>query len=162
VAQALRSKPTIDAQQTRDLFFVWTGLADRVDLVIYVAARSVLHEGAVMSDQTTILIGVGVLILLGIYFLPGLIASHRRHQNSGWIWVLNLFLGGTGVAWLILLIWAFQSPPVTVIRADPVIGDLPAPRRYQPSEPEQRISLGGYVVALLVMAALIGFFVWWF
>ena len=44
--------------------------------------------------------------LLAFYFLPGIIASLRRHRNSTAIWVLNLLLGWTLLGWIIALVWA--------------------------------------------------------
>jgi hypothetical protein len=49
-----------------------------------------------------------LLIILGIYFLPTIVAG--RHHNSGAIFVLNLLLGWTFVGWVIALVWAFTKP----------------------------------------------------
>lgn len=43
-----------------------------------------------------------------IYVLPALVASSKNHPNSGAIWLFTLFLGWTGVAWVIALIWALS------------------------------------------------------
>ena len=45
-----------------------------------------------------------ILILIGVYFIPGLVGSNKR--NAGAIWMLNLFLGWTLVGWVIALVWA--------------------------------------------------------
>lgn len=38
--------------------------------------------------------GVGVvLFVLAIYFLPWIVANHRRHHNQAALFCLNLFLG---------------------------------------------------------------------
>lgn len=50
-----------------------------------------------------------VLLMLFLYFAPGLIALHRRHLNGGAIFVLNLFLGWTLIGWVLSLVWAFTS-----------------------------------------------------
>ncbi|MEI7532479.1 MAG: superinfection immunity protein [Betaproteobacteria bacterium] len=47
-----------------------------------------------------------VLIFLPIYFLPSIIAKMRGKKNFIAILVLNIFLGGTGVGWVIALVWA--------------------------------------------------------
>jgi len=52
-----------------------------------------------------------MLILMGVYFLPSIIAAIRRHHNGISIALLNLFLGWTFIGWLIALIWACSSPP---------------------------------------------------
>ncbi len=46
-------------------------------------------------------------ILGGIYFTPAIIARHKK--NSGTIFLCNLFLGATGVGWVVCLIWALRS-----------------------------------------------------
>ncbi len=47
-----------------------------------------------------------LLILLGLYFLPGFVASSRNHHNAGAIWVLTIFLGWSFLGWVAALIWA--------------------------------------------------------
>ena len=49
---------------------------------------------------------VFILLALYLFFLPAIIASDKRLKKAGIIFWLNLFLGGTGVGWIILLIWA--------------------------------------------------------
>lgn len=40
-----------------------------------------------------------------IYIVPGVIASARKARRAGWIWLIDLLLGWTGIAWLIALFW---------------------------------------------------------
>lgn len=57
-----------------------------------------------------------VILLLVLYFLPGIIASARSHHNALAIWVLTLFLGWTALGWIAALVWAFtavQQKPVS-------------------------------------------------
>jgi len=42
-----------------------------------------------------------------LYFLPAIVAFYRRHHNRGAIFVLNFFLGWSGLGWIIALIWSF-------------------------------------------------------
>jgi len=49
-----------------------------------------------------------LLVLLGIYFLPTIVAG--RHHNSSAIFVLNLLLGWTFIGWVIALVWACTKP----------------------------------------------------
>ena len=49
-----------------------------------------------------------VLVILGIYFLPTIVAG--RHHNSGAIFLLNLLLGWTFIGWVIALVWACTKP----------------------------------------------------
>jgi len=52
-------------------------------------------------------IGIIVLILLLVlYFLPTIIAISKHHKNALAIFVLNFFLGGTVIGWVIALVWA--------------------------------------------------------
>ena len=50
---------------------------------------------------------VVLLVALSIYFLPTIIGRKKKHAWA--IFFCNLFFGGTGVGWLICLIWAMQS-----------------------------------------------------
>jgi hypothetical protein len=45
-----------------------------------------------------------VLVILGVYFLPTIVAA--RHHNSSAIFILNLLLGWTFIGWVIALVWA--------------------------------------------------------
>lgn len=54
-----------------------------------------------------------LLVLLVIYFIPAIIARARRAENTGWIFIINLLFGSTGVGYFIVLIWAIVSKPKT-------------------------------------------------
>jgi hypothetical protein len=54
------------------------------------------------------MIHLSVLALL--YFLPTVIAANRGHHVTG-ILLLNLFLGWTGIGWIVMLLWALLSDP---------------------------------------------------
>lgn len=47
-----------------------------------------------------------VLVVLGIYFLPAIIAASRHHRSADAIGILNLLLGWTVLGWVIALIWS--------------------------------------------------------
>jgi len=52
-------------------------------------------------------IGVVVfIILLTLYFLPTIVALLRHHRNTLAIFLLNFFLGGTFIGWVVALVWA--------------------------------------------------------
>jgi len=60
-------------------------------------------------------LGMFVLSLIGllclcVYFLPTIVASHRRHPNAIAIFFLNLFLGWSVVGWVVSLVWAVSGP----------------------------------------------------
>ena len=55
-------------------------------------------------------LGLGTLIvMLAFYFLPTLIALHRRHPSGLAIFVLNLLLGMTAIGWIVALVWALAA-----------------------------------------------------
>ena len=60
--------------------------------------------------------GASILMLgstaIGIYFLPAIIGFSRGHHNSAAIFLLNLFLGWTFLAWVAALVWS-----VTAVRS---------------------------------------------
>jgi hypothetical protein len=58
---------------------------------------------------TFILAVLAILLILGIYFLPTLVASSRGHKNANAIFVLNLFAGWTVIAWVGALVWSFTN-----------------------------------------------------
>lgn len=57
-----------------------------------------------------ILLGsIYVILLIGIYFLPSIVAMCRKHVNFTAIFILNLFLGFTLFGWVFALIWAVYN-----------------------------------------------------
>jgi hypothetical protein len=55
-----------------------------------------------------------LLLGIGLYFLPAIIAAVRHTHNATGILVLNLFLGWTGVGWFVALLLAIFSAPYYV------------------------------------------------
>lgn len=55
---------------------------------------------------------IGLLIFLGAYLLPTIIAVARSRPNTFAIFLLNLFLGATGVGWVIALVWACTTTTI--------------------------------------------------
>jgi hypothetical protein len=62
---------------------------------------------------------IHLLIFLGMYFLPALIAGHRHLHERTAITLLNLFLGWTCIGWVIALIWAITAPAPYVVYVRP-------------------------------------------
>ena len=56
-----------------------------------------------------ILILLVIAILLYLYFIPTLVAINKKHLNYLSIFVINLFLGWTIIAWVIALAWAVSK-----------------------------------------------------
>ena len=54
----------------------------------------------------SIFIYIGLFLVGLIYFLPSVIASKRCHPQVPAIFIINLFFGGTVIAWIICIIWA--------------------------------------------------------
>jgi hypothetical protein len=53
--------------------------------------------------------GVGLILLIGIYFLPTIVALSRKVRHQGSVAVLNLFLGWTLIGWVVALAMACRS-----------------------------------------------------
>ncbi|MGD9894852.1 MAG: superinfection immunity protein [Dehalococcoidia bacterium] len=71
---------------------------------------------------------IALLFLLGLYFLPTIIAGARSRRNSGSIFALNLFLGWSLIGWVIALVWALSSDqPTQVVVAQQQQGWSPDP-----------------------------------
>lgn len=76
------------------------------------------------------------LIGVGLYFLPSLIAVARRTHNVTGIFLFNLFLGWTGVGWVIALLVAICSSPWYYWYYPPYApGACPPPGAYPPPRP---------------------------
>ena len=50
-----------------------------------------------------------LLMVLFFYFIPAIVGYSRKKHNKGAILVLNLFLGWTGIGWVVALIWAVAN-----------------------------------------------------
>lgn len=48
---------------------------------------------------------------LALYFLPAIIAAARHTHNATGILLLNIFLGWTGIGWLVALLMSIFSDP---------------------------------------------------
>lgn len=68
--------------------------------------RDDLQRVSTMNPAVAILI---LLLAVLLYFLPGLIASNRRHHNAVAIGVFNLFLGWTVLGWVLALVWSLTA-----------------------------------------------------
>jgi hypothetical protein len=54
---------------------------------------------------------------LAMYFVPWIVANHRRHHNQVALFCLNLFLGWTLIGWVVALVWALSLPPIVVLQS---------------------------------------------
>ncbi len=62
--------------------------------------------GSIMAILSTV-------IVLGLYFIPAIVARRRDHHQRLAIFFLNLLLGWTLLGWIIALIWS-----LTAVRRD--------------------------------------------
>jgi hypothetical protein len=69
-----------------------------------------------------------VLMWVVVYLLPTIIAYSRAHHQRAAICLTNLFLGWSGLGWIVALIWSATAVQQTVVQqavvASPV-GQLP-------------------------------------
>ena len=65
---------------------------------------------------------LGAILGLFIYFIPSIIAAARHHEHFLWVLVLNIVLGWSGIAWMILIVWAIlgerREPPLCKLSGD--------------------------------------------
>lgn len=86
-----------------------------------------------------------IILIIGIYILPTIIAITIGHPAAMGIGLLNLTLGWTGIIWVVVFIWACIKPgkPVTVLQQSfpsPAPPQLPAkPRLEEELEALQRL-----------------------
>jgi Superinfection immunity protein len=59
-----------------------------------------------------------LVFLILLYFLPAIIG--RNKHNATGILLFNLFLGWTGIGWLIALVWAISAEPYPRVHMVPV------------------------------------------
>jgi hypothetical protein len=52
-----------------------------------------------------------LILAIGLYFLPAIIAALRHTHNSTGILLLNIFFGWTVIAWFVALMMAICSAP---------------------------------------------------
>lgn len=64
---------------------------------------------AIILFKFDLLAAIAFLLICSIYFLPSIIADDRDHPNTTIIFVINLFLGATLVAWVIALVMALSK-----------------------------------------------------
>jgi hypothetical protein len=64
-------------------------------------------------------IGIALILIAGItlilYFLPTIIAVHRKKKNLAPILLVNILLGWTVIGWIVSLVWAVSTETVDTI-----------------------------------------------
>lgn len=59
-----------------------------------------------MSSLPSMLMGLFFIVMIGLYFLPSIIAYKRRHRNFAALLALNILLGWTVLGWVCSLVWS--------------------------------------------------------
>ena len=84
-----------------------------------IADASPTPSGATLAGN----VATGLFVILGLYFLPTIVAA-SRHRGAGWhtFWI-NLFWGWTILGWLIAWLLAFRDhrPAVVVVNPPPLV-----------------------------------------
>ena len=65
-----------------------------------------IAAGQTAGSTGAIVIGIGFLF----YFIPTIVAYAVQSEHDGIVTAVNLFLGWTGVGWVVALCWALASP----------------------------------------------------
>lgn len=66
-----------------------------------------------VSDVLEFLLSICIWsTLVGLYFLPAVVASARKVRGFE-IFAVNLLFGWTGIGWLLCLVWACAAKPLT-------------------------------------------------
>ena len=66
-------------------------------------------------DSGALAAGLIFFLILGLYFLPTIVAARRYHHRTSQIFIVNLFLGWTFLGWVVALVMAV-GPGVTGVR----------------------------------------------
>jgi hypothetical protein len=60
---------------------------------------------------SSVVLVVFLIIGIGAYFIPGIIASARHVPNQASVWIINIFLGWSLIGWVVALAMAARSQP---------------------------------------------------
>lgn len=94
--------------------------------------------------------------MLAIYFLPWIVANHRRHHNQAALFGLNLFLGWTLIGWVVALVWALSQSPIVVVQCATSTG---LPTTELTSAPAKQLggakSIGKVVLGFLAAVSIL-------
>jgi len=82
------------------------------------------HNGALLAPFNLILLVIGI----GIYFLPTMLALYRNCHATSWIVMVNVLFGWTIIGWFAVLGWAAAGkadtlpPTITAPPGSPITG----------------------------------------
>jgi hypothetical protein len=75
--------------------------------------------GELFSPAHLVILLIVAVPVLGIHFIPAIIAGIRHARNFWWILAVSLFLSWTIVGWIIALIWAIRDEPRDYVQPPP-------------------------------------------
>jgi hypothetical protein len=52
---------------------------------------------------------MSLIALLGLYFLPSIIAAAKEKRNSRAIFFVDLLFGWTVIGWIVVMVWALTN-----------------------------------------------------
>ncbi len=83
----------------------------KIDYAIIIVIPALAEIASAYPNKAINLVGrlemvVLIVGILGIYFLPSIVAYRRQHHNTMAIFILDLFLGWTFLGWVIALVWS--------------------------------------------------------
>ena len=113
----------------------------RRGFTITLGVMDLIANPALAADDGNAVGGVLVLILvilvLGAYFLPSIVAAARKHPNNTSIFFLNLLLGWSVIGWVGALVWALINPYSATIVVNPTSQPPQPPQPPQPLPPRE-------------------------
>ena len=71
-----------------------------------------------------------LLVSLGMYFLPAIIAMVRKKTNLPAILLVNLLLGWSVIGWIVALVWAVSTERVDQVSSAPTVSMSQPARRF--------------------------------
>jgi hypothetical protein len=80
---------------------------------------------------------IGVLVLIGLYLLPTIIAVSRKVANVGSVAVINVLLGWTFIGWVVALAMAARSRPTDPVSSAGPVSPEHVQVPYSPTPPGQ-------------------------
>lgn len=80
-----------------------------------------------LLDDAGATAGIGVLVLIALYFLPTIVALMRKRPAPGSVIVVNLFLGWTFIGWIVALAMAFGGSPAQAVYVNQIQAPNPMP-----------------------------------
>lgn len=93
--------------------------------------------------MNTILSFLVLILIIGLYFLPLIIAWQGKAPNVGSVAVVNIFLGWTFIGWIVAMAMAMRDPRPRPPMYGPPPGYFPPPPGYQPPPPPPGAPAGG-------------------